>query len=225
MGYCVLDDVYNLALTAQAFVMRPRPFDAVDITTATIRLKAHGLSALDVITFEASSSGSLPTSISGFAPYYPSPVSADLLRVALTSGGTPIASWASAGQGWGIVVDFRRRLQAHIDQTAAEIDENLTADEPPIKVDPVTGLFPQQLIGLNARMAARAAVLSLQIENPQYRTALDRLFAKETTDVAQLAIWRAGKPLNPRPTDQNNYLDNAAIATSDPVTGWRTGTL
>lgn len=220
MGYCTLDDVFNLALSAQAFITRPRPFDAVDISTATIRLKAHGLSLSDVITFEASSSGSLPTGISGFQPYYPIPVSGDLVRVALTPSGTPIASWVASGSGWGIVVDFTRRLQAHIDATAAEIDENLTADEPPL-----TAPFPTQIIALNARMAARAAVLSLQIDNAQYRVAVDRLMAKETADMAQLAIWRSGKPLNPRPTDQSAQLDNATLASGATGTNWRMGTL
>lgn len=225
MAYATLDDVYLLGLTARAFVTLARPFDGVNAASATIRLKAHGLALADVITFEVTSAGALPTGLSAFTPYYPVPVSSDLLQIATSSGGPPIASWVSGGAGWGIAVDPARRIQAHLEETASEIDENLTADDPPIKVDPVTGKFPQQLIGLNARMAARAAVLSLAIENAAYRVAVDRLFAKEAMDKEQLAIWRAGKPLNPRPTDQTDALDNAAIGSSDAGTPWRSGTL
>ena len=225
MAYSTLDEVFTLGLAAQAFQMLPRPFDAVDAATATIRLRAHGLTLDDVITFEVSDGGALPTAISAFQPYYPIPVTADLFQVALTPNGTPIASWVSAGEGWGVTVDTRRRIQAHAEETAAEIDEALTADTPPIKVDPVTGKYPQQLIGLNARMTARAAVLSLQVENAAYRVAIDRLFSKEKADQDQLAIWRSGKPLNPRPTDQTAIPDNAAIASGDTPTPWRTGFL
>lgn len=224
-SYATLDDVFQLALTAQAFRTRGRAFDAVSAGTATVRLAAHGFTTADAITFEVTSGGLLPTGISSFTVYYPIPVSIDLFRVATAPNGTPISSWVSGGSGWGVALDPTRRLLAHLEQTASEIDENLTADEPPIKVDPITGKFPQQLIGLNARMAARAAVLSLQIENAAYRVAVDRLFEKEKLDVEQLAIWRAGKPLNPRPIDQNTQLDNAAIGISDPSTPWRTGTL
>jgi hypothetical protein len=217
-AYCTRDEVYLLGLSAQAFVSRPRPFDAVDATTATIRLKAHGLSSLDSVTFEVTSGGSLPSSISAFTVYTPVVVSTDLFRLA------GISSWVSAGSGWGVSVDHGRRLDAHILETAAEIDEHLTAHLPPIKPDPVTGLFPQILIGLNARMAARAAVLSLQIENPAYRAAIDRLMIREAFDKEILAAWKAGKPVQPRPTDQNSVLDNAAIAAATrPPVPWSTG--
>lgn len=225
MAYATLDDVYVLGLSAQAFLTRARPYDAVDRTTATIRLKGHGFSTADVITFEVTSGGSLWTAGSAFVPYYPIPVSSDLFQVATTPNGTPFASWVSAGSGWAIGVDPARRVQAHLEETAAQIDEDLTADSPPIKVDPITLKYPQQLIGLNARMAARAAALSLQIENAAYRVAVDRLFAKEAADNAQRAIWRAGKPLNPRPTDQTDIPDNATLAAGDTATRWRTGRL
>ncbi len=226
MGYCQLDDVYTLALAAPAFVVRPRPFDAADAASATIRVKAHGASLLDVILFEVTEGGTLPTGISAFLPYYPLPVSSDLLRVSLTSGGPAIPSWVTVGEGWGIVIDPVRRILAHIEQASAEIDEDLTADQPPLLVDATTGKFPQQIIGLCARMAARAAVNSLQIlENAAYRTAVDRLFEKEKTDNEMRARWRSGKPLNPRPTDGTTTPDNGAIASSDTSTGWRSGRL
>ena len=222
MAYATLDDVYLLGLSAQAFATFPRPFDAVDAASATIRLRAHGLSVLDAITFETTEGGVLWPGGSDFVVYYPLPVSADLFQISDSANGTPLGPWADAGSGWGITVDPRRRILAHLEETAAEIDESLTADAPPIKPDPITGKFPMQLVGLNARMAARAAVLSLQIENPAYRIAVDRLFSKEEADRGQMEIWRKGKPLNPRPTDQNDIPDNAAIATSDTPTPWRT---
>ena len=212
VAYCTTDEVFTLGLAAAAFVTRPRVPDAVQANPATIRLKAHGLTASDVITFEAVSGGALPTGISGFQPYYPIPLSADLIQVATTPNGTPIASWASTGGGWGVCVDPLRRIAAHCLEVSAEIDEHLTAHEPPLLVDPVTGVYPQVVIGLAARMAARAAVTSLQVENAAYRVAVDRLMAREEFDKLLLADWKAGKPVQPRPQDQNEIADNAPRA-------------
>ena len=226
MAYATRRDVYLLGLSAQAFVARSRPFDSVDATTATIRLRAHGLDSSDVITFEASSGGALPTGISGFTPYYPVLVSSDLIRVSLTSGGSAVASWASAGSGWAVAIDFGPRLDAHLADANATIDEHLTAHEPPILADPATGHYPPVLVGMCARMAARAAVTSLQIENAAYRVAVDRLFAREAQDLEILAAWKAGKPIQPRPTDETEAADNAARAgNSRSVVPWTSGML
>lgn len=221
MTYSTNDDVYLLALSAQAFVVLARPFDAVDATTATIRLKAHGFSALDIIAFEVMDGGTLPTSVSQFTSYYPIPVSSDLFRVATTPNGTPIASWASAGSGWGVTVDQARRLAAHRENAFAEINENLTAYKPPILPDPITGKYPQVLIGLEARMAARAAILSLEIENEAYRISRDRLIAQEKFDQGLLDAWRAGKPIQPVPIDQDAIPENGARASSGIGLDWR----
>ncbi len=221
MPYATRDDVFLLALSAQAFVTlaRPVPTIDVDIATGTIRLKAHGFAASDLIALEVKSGGALPSGGSGtpsaYQTYAPIPVSGDLFRI------TGFTSWTSAGAGWSVSVDFGRRLDAHLAETAAQIDENLTADEPPLKPDPITGKYPLQVVGMNARMAARAAVLSLQIENAAFRVATDRLFAKEVEDVKQLEIWRLGKPINPRPTDQTDQADNGAVASSFAAVPWR----
>jgi hypothetical protein len=224
LAYAVRDDVFLLALSAQAFVVLPRPVadDAIDAASATIRLEAHGLATTDVITFRVTDGGTLPTGISAFTPYYPIPVTSDLFRVATSPNGTPIASWVSGGTGWSIVVDSGRRIDAHLEETAAEIDEHLTAHDPPILVDPITHKFPQVLIGMNARMAARAAVLSLELENDAYRVAKDRLIEREEVDKVILADWKGGKPIQPRPTDENGTIpDNAARASAACPMPWR----
>ncbi len=235
MGYCALDDVFVLALSAQAFVVRPRPFDAVDASTATIRLKAHGMSNADLFTMEAVSGGSLPTSITGFVTYSPIVLSADLFRVALTPNGSPISSWVAAGSGWGVAIDPYRRIQAHIEEAKSRIDECLTAHDPPILPDPITGKYPQVLVGINARMAARAAVTSLQIENAAHRISVERLFAMAAFDGdtdppakkgSLLGDWKGGKPIQPRPVDEDNVADNAARAgSSRKAVNWTTGRL
>lgn len=224
MSYATRDELFLLALGASAFVAYARPFDAVDKATATIRIKGHGFSDLDVISFEKSTGGFLPTGISEFAPYYPIPVTSDLFRVAASPGGTPIASWASSGDGWAVAVDMNRRLDAHLEETAAFIDEHLTAHEPPIDTDPVTGKYPTILIGMNARLAARKAIASLEVENPQYRVAIDRLLASEPADLVILQDWKNGKPIQPRPTDGTSTADNSARARADRTAmSWGTG--
>jgi hypothetical protein len=226
MPYATLDDVFNLGLSAQAFVVRARPFDAVDITTGTIRLTAHGFSAADSLLFVAVSGGALPPELSGFTYYTPKPLGADLFQVLSPSNGIVIAPFSSAGSGWSIGIDLSRRLQAHLEETAATIDEHLTAHDPPILPDPNTGKLPQILVGLNARMAARQMVTSLQFDNAAFRVATDRLFAREAADQIILNDWKNGKPLQPRPTDQDNILDNSAHAsTSRASVGWTTGQL
>jgi hypothetical protein len=221
LSYATRDDVYLLGLSAQAFVVLPRPFDAVDAASATIRLRAHGLSALDVITFEKSSGGTLPTGITEFQAYTAVPLTADLFRVALN--GVLITSWASGGEGWGITVDPGRRLDAQLEAMAAEIDEDLTAHDPPIKRDPTTLKYPQVLVSLNARMAARAAMISLELENEAYGVARDRLVEREEADNAMRLAWRNGKPIQPRPTDENLVADNSAIATAGLYADWLNG--
>lgn len=221
MSYATRRDVYLLGLAAQAFVARARPFDAVDAATATVRLRAHGLADGDVVTLEPTSGGTLPTGLSAFAVYYVVTVSSDLFRLSLTAGGSPIASWASAGSGWAIAIDYGPRLDAHLSDASATIDEHLTAHEPPIAAP-----YPAVLVGMAARMAARAAVTSLQIDNAAYRVAVDRLFAREAQDLEILAAWKAGKPIQPRPIDETDAADNAArAASSRPVVPWTTGML
>lgn len=230
VSYATRKDVYNLGLSAQAFVVRARPYDAVDAATATVRLTAHGLTTGDAFTFVGTTGGSLPTSISAFTVYYAVVTSGDLFRVATSTGISPISSWVSAGSGWCVNVDQGARLDAHLAEAAARINECLTAHDPPILVDPITGLYPQVLVGLNARMAALAAVTSLQIENPAYRIAVDRLEAQRDWDgygdkgaVAGtlLGDWKLGKPVQPRPTDSDNIQDNAARASSSCPMPWR----
>lgn len=220
MAYATRDHVYNLGLSAQAFVVRPRPFEAIDIATGTIRLAAHGFSALDLVMLTATSGGSLPTGVSGFTTYTPIIVSGDLFQL------TGFASFASAGSGWGVSVDMGRRLDMHLDYAAAELDEDLTAHAPPIQVDPVTGLYPRILTLVNARMAARAMVSSLQFDNAAYKVAVDRLFATEEADDMRRADWKSGKPIQPRPVDLTEGPDNGARATNTRAAiAWNTGHL
>jgi hypothetical protein len=224
MSYATREQLYLLALAAPAFVAYARPFDAVDATTATIRLKGHGLSVNNPITFEGSSGGYLPTDITEFSVYYAQPITSDLFQVSETLGGFPIASWTEPGEGWAIAIDPGPRLDAILEERSAFIDEHLTAHEPPIQVDAITGKYPQVLIGICARLTARQAIASLESENPQYRIAIDRLLASEEADNLLLKTWKDGKPIQPRPTDENTALDNAAVARSGRDSmGWSSG--
>lgn len=212
MAYCTREELYTLALAAPAFVSYARPFDAVDAATATIRLKGHGLFANNPITFEGTEGGYLPTGISEFSVYYAQPLTSDLFRISTVIGGSAVASWSEPGEGWGISIDPGPRLDAIAAERSAFIDEHLTAHEPPIQVDPVTGLYPSVLIGICARLTARQAIASLETTVPQYRVAIDRLLASEEDDRKLLEAWKGGKPIQPRPTDEDEALENAAVA-------------
>ncbi len=219
MPYATKDQLFLLALAAPAFVAYARPFDAVDPITATIRLKAHGFSASDIITFEVADGGFLPVEFDPFAVYSPVPLSADLFRVA------GVSSLANPGNGWAVAVDPYRRLDMHLAEVSAFIDEHLTAHEPPIQVDTITGLYPWVLVGVTARIAARRAIASLESMNPEYRVAIDRLLASEESDNELLKAWKAGKPIQPRPTDETSIPENVIRARSGRAAqDWNSGT-
>jgi hypothetical protein len=90
----------------------------------------------------------------------------------------------------------------------------------------VTGKYPAVLVGITARIAARRAIASLEVENPQFRVAIDRLLASEAADQIILLDWKNGKPIQPRPVDETTTADNSARARSDRTAmSWGTGML
>jgi hypothetical protein len=287
IAYATIQEMFRLALAAPAFVAYARPFDAVDAATATIRIKGHGLTTGDTVTFEGSPGGQLPTGITEFITYPVTVISADLFRVntpmtalyvplsfsvnataekvyvavpvslgtvtvrldgfevdtltpvTVTSGGiqyqlvettnnltgasidfaivtsvAPVA-WTDAGEGWGIAIDPAARLQAILEERTGFINEHLIAHGGKIDPDPITGLYPSVLVGLCARMAARQAIASLEVENPQYAKPIDVLMSSKEADERMLADWKKGKPISPYPTDDTpDIVENAARASS-----------
>jgi hypothetical protein len=205
-SYATLDETYNLALTARAFEVAPSPLVTVEIATGKIRLPAHGYGAADLILFSATSGGSLPAELDAFTYYSPIIIGGDVFKVAHPDTGLPII-FTTTPSGWAVKVDPARRLTLHLRDAFGRINNSLTAHKTPILVDPNTGLYPEILVGTNARMGARGAVTSLQIENPAYRVALDRLKASEAEDNANLVEWKMGKSILPTPTDQNTIAD------------------
>lgn len=219
--YATLDDVFLLGLGAQAFVSRARPVDApaaVNLATGVIRLEAHGLSADDLITARVTSGGTLPTGIVTTAVYGVEVVSFDLLRI--TAAGVPITSYVSAGSGWALAIDPRRRLQRHLLDKWAIINDKLTGHSPELELD-ANGY--SIVTGLNARLAANAAVTSLQFENAVSREAVDRLKYEIDQDWKTLESYLAGRPILPRPVDQNSIPDNAATASAGVPVNWQLG--
>jgi hypothetical protein len=234
MAYVSLDEAYLLSLSERAFVVAASPIQAAELATGTIRLAAHGMHATDRILFSVTTGGTLTPELSTFTYYTPIRVGPDLFRVAHPTTGLPIIFTVASG-GWAVAVDTARRFALHIEDAASRIDQCLPAHSTPIKVDPATGLYPFILRGLNARMGARSAVTSLQIDNPAFRVPMDRLFAMAATDgdtdpPAQpgsiLGDWKTGVPIMPTPTDQTTTPDMGARASySRAANGWTTGRL
>lgn len=238
MSYATLDETYNLALTARAFVVVPSPITMVDSATGTIRLAAHGFGAADRILFSVTSGGALTPELSPFVYYSPIVLGGDLFQVADPITGQPIL-FSADSRGWAVAVDPVRRLTMHLEDAFARINQRLGAHATPIKPDPLTGKFPSVLVGLNARMAARSAVTSLQIENAAFRIAMDRLFAMAAIDGdtnppgqkgSLLGDYAEGMPVLPAPIDQNTVPDMGPRAINALVPGvvrsrWERGTL
>lgn len=228
-SYATLDETYNLALSARAFVVAPSPIPMVDLATGKIRLGAHGLGAADLVLFSCTTGGALPPELDAFTYYSPIIVGGDVFQVADPVTGLPII-FTAAPRGWAVKVDPARRLTMHLRDAYARINNALTSLATPVKVDPVTGLYPPILVGTNARMGARGAVTSLQIENAEFRVPLDRLKASEAEDNANLAAWTAGKSILPTPVDQDTIPNMAGRATNKCTAGairsrWERGTL
>ena len=233
MAYATVAQVYALALSARAFVVAPSPILASDPNTGTIRLAAHGLANMDRVIFTKTSGGLLTPELSTFMYYEPIVLGGDLFQVADPITGLPIV-FSQASTGWAVAVDPERRLAMHLEDAAARIDQHLTAHSTPIQVNATTGAYPSVLVGLNARMAARSAVTSLQVENPAYREPMDRLFAMAASDgdtdpPAQpgslLGDWKAGVEILPTPVDRTAIADMGMRARGRWPIGWERRTL
>lgn len=216
VSYVTPRDVYDLGLSAQAFVVRPRALssragDTFEPSTGTFSLIGHGLASDDLVRLVLiASGGSLPGGASASTVYSPLTLDFWRFRLALSEGG-PAVTFTTAGSSvadgstsWGIQVDPERRLMRIALSCSADLDQDLTAHATPIEVDPTTGKYPEKLVGICARMAARRALTGQQFENPAFKVAAERVFAEEKRDDEQRAAWRLGQPLYPTPRDQTD---------------------
>lgn len=214
VAYATLRNVYDLGLTAQAFLVRPRALDpragdAFDFTTGIFRIVAHGLAADDLVQLVlVAAGGSLPGGANGMAVYSPLPLDYWRFQLAASFAGPPL-TFTNAGtssrdgaSAWGIQIDPERRLERIILACSADIDQDLTAHAAPLEPDPLTGEYHGKVVAIVARMAARRALAGLQFENANFKAAAERLFAEEKRDDEQRAAWRLGQPLYPNPIDQ-----------------------
>lgn len=231
-GYCTRQDVFDLGLSAQAYVVRARPVGVcdVDVDSGQVRLKGHGLSPRDLISFEVTTGGVLPVEFQDFTfprgMTSPIPLTFDTFQVATgPESGVSIQPLSSAGNGWSVAVDAGRRIDVNILSTASVINDKLIAHATPFERD-VAGNYPPVIVRLNAILAAMDSVSTLLFENAESRKSIDILVEKKARAEADLAIYLAGKPVLPKPTDQTTTPDNAARAGSARHTSpWETGRL
>lgn len=231
MAYATPANVYARALPAAALAARPKTIESATTATGVLTLTGHGLSEGSALRFSiegqavfGAAANALPGGLSLATMYEAVPVdgNSDLFRVRLPGGAT-IASFSSAPVGsFAVVIDPLAMLLEQLEDAAGIIDEHLTAHSPPL-VAP----YPAVVVGVNARLAARACVTALGTANPQYADAMKRLFDSEERDWAMLAAWKAGKTIWPVPEDQTpGVIENAARATyTSTAAGWETGAL
>jgi hypothetical protein len=234
MSYAAFQDVYDLGFTARAFVVVPRAWntdngrsgDAIDTTggTGVIRMAGHGYASTDLVEFVLvtasavpGTGGTLPTGAPSGVLLTPAPV--DFFRFKLYNGAS-LVTYTTTGGGWGLQIDPERRLQRHLDDAASRIDRALVAQRPPILVDPRTGKYPPEVIGINARLAARSAVTTLAFEAAEFREARDRVEAMRAADEKMLEEWAMGKPLWPQALDQDTVADFSPRTNGSPPVGW-----
>ena len=235
MAYATRAQVYDLGLRAEAFLARARAVEAVDAATGILTLRSNGFEDGYLLTLfvEGSAtpgrpSATLPGGASASVVYEAVPVngSSDLFRLRPV-GGSRIDSFTNAGTGvFSVAPDIGRLIDRNAVSVSARIDEWLTDYAPPIKVDSITGLYPEILIRVAARMTAADTARVLGLANPIYQASLDALVASQDDDKAMLLAWFKGRYINAHPEDQTTELENAALAgRSAAPTNWRTGTL
>lgn len=227
VSYATLRHVYDLGLTARSFVARSRPLDPsagdfLDAATGTFGMAGHGLAADDLVRLVLiARGGALPGGSSAMTIYSPLPLDHWRFRLATSPGGAAVTfadtgtSATNGASSWGIQVDPERQLERIILNVSSDIDQDLTAHSAPIVPDPVTGLYPEKLVGIVARIAARRAIQGMLFENAATKIPSERLAREEARDDEQRAAWRLGQPLYPNPVDQTEGVaDNGARATN-----------
>jgi hypothetical protein len=229
VAYATPRDVYDLGLSAQSFVVRPRPLDAragdaLDFATGTFSMIGHGLATDDLVRLVlVATGGVLPGGASAATIYSPLPIDYWRFQLATSPGGSPV-TFADVGttqiggaSAWGVQVDPERRLARILLAVSADIDQDLTAHATPLRPD-VSGNYPEKIIAIVARIAARRAITGNLFENASIKLAIERLTAEEKRDDEQRAAWRLGQPIYPTPRDQTDgQADNAARMTNASV--------
>lgn len=214
VAYNSLQDVYDLGLTAPAFVTVPRVLngrqgDSLAFATGVFTQVAHGLAAGDVVRLIlVAQGGSLPGGASSSTIYYVNPINYWQFTLSTSTSGGPVTftdagtTQAAGASAWGVLLDPERRLTRISLMVGGDLDQDLTAHITPIQPDPITGLFPLKLVAIAARMVARRATTGIEYENPAFKAAKERIYAEEKRDDEQRAAWRLGQPLYPTPNDQ-----------------------
>ena len=248
VSYATLRDLYDLGLSARAFIVAPRPLDAragdsLDFATGTFWQSGHGIADTDVVWLVLIARGgtnAVPGGASETTTYHGLPIDHRRFRLSLSEGGAPVVFTdagsvaANGSSAWGIYVEPTRRLEVLIKEESAQIDQCLMAHRTPLERDPVTHLFPEAVTGIVARAAARRAIAGMMFENAATKVPQERLDAMAEVDKATRAKWASGVPIYPTPVDQTDgRADNGGQATSRTVgraacsvpTNWVTGRL
>lgn len=242
VSYATRADIFALGLRAEVFASRARAVEAVDAATAVFRLSSHGFDAgLPLINFVVTGSASLgrpsvvlPTGLSAVVAYEPSAFagSGNLFTVAPVNGAT-ITSLGNAGTGtFSVESDIGPTLDAILVAETARLNNSLTAHNPPILVDPSTGLYPEILTAMVALRAALRARLVLGLSNPQYAESFAPMEQAQQEETTRLAEWMKGRPILPRPIDQTGTRPDDAPRYQNTTTlgagvanQWTTGRL
>lgn len=231
--YAQPSDVYRESgIGALAFVTRPRPIDtragdSLDPITGTFSLIGHPYETGDLLRLVVNGSGYVPIGATAGQPYYAIRLDSWRFQIAATSGGSPL-TFSDAGSGaWGIQRDPDAWVLAMARSKTSIVDQCLIAHATPLKIDPATGTYPEIVIGVVARMTARACLSALLGENASVRA--PSLFALaafdgDTSPPAQkgslLGDWKDGQPIYPNPIDQNTVPDDAAYGMGRDAIGW-----
>ncbi len=199
VAYADETDVYALAMRAPAFVPSPR-IVTVDAASDTVLLSAHGLSLNDELRFSLEGdpilggpATSLPSPLSATTLYYAIPVGGDMFQVSTSANGAPV-NITSTGVGVVAIlvspVPVIRRLCAH---WSAVVDGAAVAHSPPFAQ--VDGKYPEEIVGVVARCAARGAIPVLGLNNPAFAADRQDVYSSRSYDEGRLESWRRGTPI------------------------------
>lgn len=212
MAYSTPQDVYALGLPPEAFARPPRPLEGVTAGSGLLLLRSHGLALDAPVTFALLSSSIpgaaasvLPAGLTAGVAFFAAPVTSDSFRVATSAGGTPIASFASAGVGlFGVLVDHEAYLIAAIAAADTLIDAHARAHKAPLQaaILRMVSAFLAARIYIAAHAFGNPAFAAMAEPPPWILSLIDRLFG----------LWVSGSPLPAGSSDATPIVvENQAV--------------
>lgn len=214
MANATRQNVYALGLSPEAFARPPRELEGVVPSSGLLLLRSHGFDVdapTVLVTLSSSVLGApaaaLPTGLTEGLTYFARPTgSSDTFALAATPGGSPIASFADAGEGrFGALIDHGVYLDAAIASASALVESYAIAHKGPINA----AILPL----VEAIIATRIYVTAHAFGNPVFAKSM----AFEPPDFIRklidelMRLWISGAPIVGATDVTPDFAEDSAV--------------